>query len=152
MIQWQCKKFDELSKEELFQILKVRQDVFIVEQNCVYEDIDGLDEAAWHLFGFDLDAQESQNISAYLRILDTGVKYEEVSLGRVLIDIQARGSGLGQELMTKAISIVEEEYPNKAIRISAQYHLLNFYAEFGFESVSGPYDEDGIPHIEMLKT
>lgn len=151
MTQWQCKKFDELSKDELFQIIKARQDVFIVEQNCVYKDIDGLDDAAWHLFSFDLDAQGSQYINAYLRILNPGVKYKEVSLGRVLIDIQKRGSGLGQELMAKAISIIEEEFPQQAIRISAQYHLLNFYAEFGFESVSKPYDEDGIPHIEMLK-
>ena len=152
MAQWQCKKFDELSNEELFQIFKTRQDVFIVEQNCAYEDIDGFDEEAWHLIGFDIDAQGSKNIKAYLRILGPGTRYSEISLGRILVDKKQRGSGLGQELMTKAILIVEEKFPHKSIRISAQHHLQHFYAAFEFETVSDPYDEDGIPHIEMLKT
>ena len=151
MTQWQCKKFDELSKEELFQIFKARQDVFIVEQNCAYEDIDGLDEEAWHLIGFNIDAQGSRNIKAYLRILAPRVKYSEISLGRVLVDVNERGSGLGQELIAQAISVAKEKFPDESIRISAQHHLHRFYAKFKFESVSDPYDEDGIPHIEMLK-
>ncbi len=151
MTQWQCKKFDELTKEELYQILKVRQNVFILEQNCAYEDIDGLDDAAWHLIGSDIDALGSLSINAYLRILGPGVKYTEISFGRVLISMHARGFGLGQELVAKAISIINEEFPNQSIKISAQQHLLRFYSAFGFESVSDPYDEDGIAHIEMLK-
>ena len=151
MTQWQCKKFDDLSKAELFQILKARQDVFIVEQNYAYEDIDGLDEEAWHLIGFDIDAQGLRNIKAYLRILAPGVKYSEIFFGRVLVNVNERGTGLGQALITQAISITKEIFPGESIRISAQHHLHRFYTKFKFESASDPYDEDGIPHIEMLK-
>jgi ElaA protein len=151
MVQWLWKVFNELSKKELYQILSLRQQIFIVEQNCVYQDIDNLDETAWHLIGFDIDDRGARNISAYLRVLGPDVKYPEISIGRVLVSMQARDTGLGRALMAKAISILNDKFHDQPIRISAQYHLKGFYSAHGFEQVSETYNEDGIPHIEMFK-
>lgn len=151
MIQWQWKKFNELSTADLYEILKVRQEVFAVEQDCVYQDVDDLDKFSWHLMAWNVSDSVSPGIHAYLRVVFPTYKYREPSIGRVLTVKQARGTGLGKELLRIALLNMEREYKNQPVRISAQQYLQDFYADYGFEKVSEPYDEDGIPHIEMLK-
>jgi ElaA protein len=155
MYQWQLKRFSELSTAELYDILRVRQAVFVVEQECAYLDTDGLDQVSWHLFAQYSDDSNSStddvNIAAYLRIVAPTYKYAEPSIGRVLTLGAVRGQGLGQQLMEKAIAFLALEYPGSAIRISAQEYLLQFYTNLGFIPVSEPYEEDGIPHLEMLR-
>lgn len=151
MIQWQWKNFDELSTADLYEILKVRQEVFAVEQDCVYQDADDLDKFSWHLMGWNVSDSASPGIHAYLRVVFPTYKYREPSIGRVLTVKQARGTGLGKELLGIALLHMEREYRNQSVRISAQQYLQEFYAGYGFEKASEPYDEDGIPHIEMLK-
>ncbi|SHE81405.1 ElaA protein [Microbulbifer donghaiensis] len=150
MVQWQWLGFAELSRDQLYEILRIRQEIFTVEQNCAYQDADGKDQFAWHLAGWKT-ATESPQLLAYLRVVFPGKKYAEPSIGRVLTVAESRGSGLGKELMARAVRLTAEAYPGMPIRISAQQHLKGFYREFGFEQVSVPYDEDGIPHIEMLR-
>ena len=151
MIEWQWAEFGELTTDELYQVLRLRQQVFIVEQNCIYEDLDGLDQGAWHLIGWRAQKGGLRTIDAYLRVLGPGVKYQESSIGRVIVSQSARGSGLGKALMNQALLMISKSLSNAPIRISAQHHLEKFYSEYGFERVSEPYDEDGILHIEMLK-
>ncbi|MFD2229156.1 GNAT family N-acetyltransferase [Alkalimarinus sediminis] len=151
MIEWQWAAFGQLMTDELYQVLRLRQQVFIVEQTCIYEDIDGLDQDAWHLIGWRVDEGGSRTVAAYLRVLNPGVKYKEASIGRVMVSQAERGTGLGKALMRQAMTIMNEKLLTRSIRISAQQHLEAFYLEFGFKRVSEPYDEDGIPHIEMLK-
>ncbi|WP_226660755.1 GNAT family N-acetyltransferase [Microbulbifer aggregans] len=141
--------FNQLSPTELYEILRVRQEVFVVEQDCAYQDVDGKDQRAWHLACWD-DTAESPTLLAYLRVVHPGEKYPEPSIGRVLTSKAARGTGLGKELMRTAIERTRREYPQAPIRISAQLYLNKFYTDLGFEPVSEPYDEDGIPHIEMV--
>lgn len=140
-----------MSADELYEILKVRQEVFVIEQNCIYQDIDELDKTAWHLMAWNLNQPETQKLQAYLRVVFPGCKFKEPSIGRILSVKKVRGTGLGKELLRNVLLRIETEYPNQAIRISAQQHLHKFYALFGFEQVSQPYDEDGIVHIEMLR-
>ena len=147
---WQWVSFEELSREELYEVLKVRQTVFVVEQNCAYQDADDLDPVSWHLMGWH-ESTSGRKLVAYLRVVFPGKKYPEPSIGRVLTMASVRGAGLGQELMCEAISRTVREYPQQSIRISAQHYLEKFYSGLGFETVSDPYDEDGIPHIEMLR-
>ncbi|WP_417330979.1 GNAT family N-acetyltransferase [Halomonas cupida] len=150
MYQWQWKRFEELSLDELYEILRVRQEVFTVEQNCVYQDVDGLDRVAWHLLLQHEGSGGCTDIQGYLRIVYPGHKYSEPSIGRVMTTGAARGRGVGRLLMEKALAFLASEAPGLPIRISAQQYLKTFYAEFGFETVSEPYAEDGIAHIEML--
>ena len=150
MIKWQWSSFDELSLYELYEILKIRQTIFIVEQDCAYQDADDLDQVAWHLIGWHEDAHK-KNMVAYLRVVFPGKKFPEPSIGRVLVAPESRKTGLGKELTAEAIARIAEVYPKSAIRISAQQHLEKFYTDFGFKAVSKPYLEDGIPHIEMLR-
>lgn len=147
MAQWEIKTFEQLSVAEVYEILRVRQEIFVVEQNCPYQDVDGLDNVSWHLFNKE---QESGNILAYLRITFAGHKYSETSIGRVLTTQQARGKGLGKVLIEEAMGFLNKELPGQSIRISAQLYLQKFYEDFGFKVVSEPYDEDDIPHIEMV--
>lgn len=147
MVQWQVKTFEELSTRDMYEILRVRQEVFVFEQNCPYQDVDGLDDVSWHLYQKD---EASDKILAYLRITFAGHKYDEVSIGRVLTTDAARGMGLGKSLIAEAMHFLAEQCPNQPVRISAQLYLQEFYEGFGFKVVSAPYDEDGIPHIEML--
>jgi len=149
-IRWQWSSFDQLTREQLYEILRMRQEVFTVEQDCAYQDADGKDPFAWHLCGWS-DQSESPALLAYLRVVFPGEKYAEPSIGRVLTAASTRGSGLGRELMRRAMENTAREYPNTPVRISAQQYLERFYSGFGFERVSEPYDEDGIPHIEMLR-
>ena len=147
---WSCKKFDELTPHGLYACLQLRNEVFVVEQNCVFQDIDRVDQQAFHLLGWKHDNTERQLV-AYLRCVFPGVKYPEMSLGRVLSTSVVRGTGIGREMLTHAISHAERQFPGLRIRISAQQYLEAFYRSFGFETTSEPYDEDGIPHVEMLR-
>lgn len=141
----QIKAFHELSTLELYEILKVRNEVFVVEQECIYMDIDGKDIDAIHITLID-----NSNIAAYLRVLKPGESYKEASIGRVLVAPQARGKGFAKQAMLEAIKFLTDTCHEKHIRISAQEYLKKFYTDLGFETISEPYDEDGIPHIEML--
>lgn len=151
MIDWQCKAFTQLDVETLFEVLKMRQDVFIVEQNSVYGDIDEWDKSALHLCGYRVDGPASHSLSVYARIIAPGGKFKEAAIGRVIVSPGVRGEGLGVVLMEKGLAICAEEYPGSAVRISAQSHLEAFYQGLGFSTVSAPYDEDGIEHIDMLR-
>ena len=151
-IQWQWKTFAELSVHELYAIMKVRQEVFVIEQNCVYQDVDNLDQTAWHMMAWDINSHKEPQLLAYCRVILPGYKYKELAIGRVLTINQVRRTGLGRELMTKTLSQIASKYPEQLIRISAQLHLEKFYESFDFKQVSEPYDEEGIAHIEMLKT
>ena len=144
-MEWKIKKFEELTVFELYEILKAREEVFIVEQNCIYHDIDSNDQDSYHLF-----LEDEGQIISYLRILPRGVKYDEVSIGRVLTKISHRRKGYGEVLVQKAIDFVEEALGEKEIRISAQSYLRGFYGDLGFKVVSDVYLEDGIDHYEML--
>ena len=147
---WQVKTFQQLTLDELYDALKLRIDVFVVEQTCFYPDLDDLDRhpETLHLFNY-----SDNKIASYLRILPKGLSYNEYpSIGRVIIASHARGTGLGHQLMTKAIEVCQRSFPNQQIKISAQEHLEKFYNQHGFERVSKMYLEDGIPHISMLKS
>jgi ElaA protein len=139
---WHVRTFEELTVAELYAIMALRQRVFVVEQSCAYQDADGLDQASRHVW-----AQRGDVIAAYLRIVPAGVKFEELSIGRVITAPEARGTGIGRELMKRGIAAAG----NVPIRIGAQAHLEKFYGELGFTRASDVYDEDGIPHIEMLR-
>lgn len=143
---WQWCSFDELSVPQLYAILGTRAAVFIVEQNCVYPDIDGFDREAMHLTAWDGD-----DVAAYLRVLAPGKKYREPSIGRVLTAASHRGRGLGRELLAHGIRYTETLFPGEAIHIGAQAYLEAFYGSFGFVRCSDIYIEDGIPHIEMMR-
>jgi len=146
MTAWRFAPFDELGAREVHDILQARTAVFVVEQNCVFQDMDGADPASWHLF-----ARRHGAIAAYCRLVPAGVKFAEPSIGRVLTAGPARGTGLGRDLMREAIRRGGALWPGAAVRIGAQLHLERFYGEFGFARASAPYEEDGIPHIEMLR-
>jgi ElaA protein len=144
-MKWEVKKFNELTGQEVYEILKLRNEVFVVEQQCIYEDCDDKDQKSYHLFG-----EENGVIVAYLRILEKGISYNEISIGRVLTGKMHRGRGLGKQMMLNAIDFIENNLGEKIIRISAQQYLLKFYSDLGFIKVSEMYLEDDIPHIEML--
>jgi ElaA protein len=150
MTKWQWSSFAELSGEQIYEVLAQRQQVFMLEQACLYPDMDGLDPRAHHLLGYRMVDGE-RRLVAYLRCLAPGAKYVEMSLGRVLTTAAARGLGLGRELLAQGIAHAERTHPGHRIRIGAQHHLEPFYAGFGFVTVSAPYDEDGIMHIDMLR-
>ncbi|MBE6678610.1 MAG: GNAT family N-acetyltransferase [Ruminococcaceae bacterium] len=136
------KKFKELTAEELYDIIKLRNAVFVVEQNCVYQDLDGKDKNAFHV-----TLSDDEGIQAYLRVLDGGVSYKEPSLGRIIS--AKRRMGLGTAVVKAGIEVAKEKYGASLIRISAQVQAMPFYESLGFTAVSEVYDEDGIPHREM---
>ena len=138
-----CKRFNELTLEELYQILRARAEVFVTEQNIVYLDMDGIDFSSTHLF-----IKEDGKISSYLRIIDAGVKYPEVSIGRVLTLQPYRGRGYSRKLMERAIEICRQN--SSPIKIEAQSYLTDFYLSLGFRKISEEFILEGIPHIEML--
>lgn len=139
------KKFNELNLEELYEILKIRSQVFVLEQECLYQDLDNKDKKAYHLY-----IREEQKVIAYCRILEKGVSYEEISIGRVLVDENYRGKKIAKELLQNAINFVVSDLKEESIRISAQAYLIELYKSLGFKTVSELYLEDNIPHIEML--
>ena len=154
MTEWQWSAFDDLSVADLYQVLQQRQQVFILEQTCFYNDFDGLDQGAYHLLGWrtaGADGTGERQLAAYLRVLAPGAKYTEMSIGRVLTSASARGSGIGRELLERGIAHAERLHPGHRIRIGAQRYLERFYASFGFVTFSEPYDEDGIIHVDMLR-
>jgi ElaA protein len=150
MIEWQWRSFHELTNVELYEVLAARQQVFVLEQQCFYNDFDGLDPGAHHLLGW-RTVDGKRELVAYLRCLAPGAKYEEMSLGRVLTTMAARRSGAGRELIARGIECAERQHPGHRIKIGAQQYLENFYQGFGFATISEPYDEDGIMHIDMLR-
>ncbi|WHF50712.1 GNAT family N-acetyltransferase [Chryseobacterium gotjawalense] len=143
---WNIKTFDQLSTDELHRILKARIDVFVVEQNCPYPEVDGYDPQAIHLW-----AENNGEVAAYCRIFPAGIKYPESSIGRVLTNYKYRKMNLGKTLMNFAVNTIEARYRRTSIRISAQDYLLAFYAQFGFIPTGKSYLEDDIPHSEMLR-
>lgn len=145
-IDWQTKRFEQLTGGELFTILKLRQAIFVVEQECAYPDIDDTDKVALHFSGY-IDEQ----LTAYARLIKPGVTYEHASIGRIVVAPQFRGSGLGRTLMQAAIKKIEQVYPGQNQKIGAQQHLEAFYNSLGFKTISDMYMEDGIPHIDMLR-
>lgn len=151
MLHWRFAPFDKLSPREVHDLLRARSDVFVVEQACVFPDVDGRDPQCWHLLGR-ASASIDSPVLAYCRLVPPGVKYDEPSIGRVLTTAAGRGQGAGRELMDEAISRLEALWPGRAIRIGAQQYLEKFYASFGFVRVSEPYDEDGILHIDMVRS
>ena len=144
-MEFKIKSFKELTKEELYKILEARIGVFVIEQNCPYQECDNKDQKSFHLY-----AQDENEIKAYLRIIPAGISYSEPSVGRVLVNKNYRRSGIGAEMMKKAIEFVKDNFSEDKLRISAQEYILDFYRKLGFEVVSDRYLEDGIPHFEMI--
>lgn len=143
---WQLKTFDELTVPGLYAILRLRSEIFVVEQNCVFLDMDNKDQLSWHLMGWDND-----QLLAYTRLVPPGVSYECPSIGRVVTSPKARGTGLGKLLMKKSIEEITRIYGKTPIQIGAQFHLKKFYTSLGFIQTSDIYEEDGIEHIEMTR-
>lgn len=145
-IRWEFKTFEELTPEKLYLILAERQAVFVVEQNCPFQEADGIDDKAWHLLGW-----KDNRLVAYARIVHPGAKFAEPSIGRIITTRFGRGKGFGIALMHESIERTEQLFPGKNIALSAQLYLEKFYNKFGFERFSGIYEEDGIPHIDMIR-
>ena len=144
-MEWKIKSFEELTADEIYDILKLRCEVFIVEQHCFYQDVDMRDRHAYHVMALD-----NGSIASYLRILQKGVSYPEASIGRVLTARKYRHRGIGRELMQRAMDYITGEMGEREIRISAQVYLRGFYECLGFEPVSEIYSDAGVDHIEMF--
>ncbi len=149
-ITWQLCPFEQLTTTQLYAILTLRQQVFVVEQQCVYQDCDGQDKNARHLFGWD-DGYEQSALVAYLRIRPPEKEGDSPAIGRIVIHPEMRGKGLGKEIMARCLRAIDEMYPNSVVTLSAQQYLIRFYEYFGFYIASEGYDEDGIPHIRMIR-
>lgn len=143
---WNVQKFEELTVKQMYTYLQLRVNVFVVEQQCPYPELDGYDEEAFHLAYI-----ENEKLLAYARILPKGVKYNRISIGRVIVDQEVRGRGVAKELMKKSLSVIQQKWPQQEVQLQAQSHLRDFYGSFGFEAVSDDYVEDGIPHVDMVK-
>jgi ElaA protein len=146
-IQWHIKLYKELTVDELYLILQLRNSVFIVEQNCPYQDLDNKDRKSMHLWA----VNDKGEVLAYSRLLPQGVSYPQASIGRVVTGIQSRGLGLGRELMQQSLDVLYNLWGMQPVRIGAQLYLKVFYESLGFIQTSEAYMEDGIPHIEMVK-
>ena len=144
-LSWEWKSFTDLHRDEIYEILKFRQEIFVVEQKSWYLDVDGLDQVSLHLL-----VRNKENLIGYLRLTPPGKKYFEISIGRVSIQFEYRGEGLGNQLLTMGIEKGKEVYGSGSFRISAQEYLISYYKNHGFKAQGSPYDEDGIPHVEML--
>ncbi|MEY8781525.1 GNAT family N-acetyltransferase [Allomuricauda sp. XS_ASV26] len=140
------KTFNQLTTEELYQILRLRSEVFVVEQDCVYQDVDNKDQKALHIIG-----TKNGEIVAYTRIFKPGDYFNNVSIGRVVVSQDQRKYGLGKRIMQASLAAIDQRFPNQPIEISAQSYLLKFYTELGFKVTGEEYLEDGIPHRRMLK-
>jgi ElaA protein len=146
MPQWIWKTFHQLSLEQLYAVIHLRQQVFVIEQQCLYPDADGFDAASMHCLGYD----QQGVLVAYARILPPGVRYAEPSIGRVIVAGQLRARGIGEELMKQTLLQAAALYPDASVRISAQARLERFYRKLGFTRVGELYDDVGIAHIDML--
>lgn len=140
----QVKTFEQLSKEELYEILRARTAIFVVEQECAYQEVDNKDQIALHVIG-----TENGRVIAYSRIFKAGDYTDEASIGRVLVDVDRRNEGLGQEIMEVSMKAVKKHFIADTMVVSAQRYLVKFYKDLGFTVVGEPYLEDGIPHIKM---
>ena len=145
-LRWQWCTLHELSAAELYAVLAARSAVFVVEQNCPYQDADGYDLDAQHLIVW-----SGASVAAYLRVIAPRVKFEERSIGRIITSRAFRGTGLGRALIAGALARLDEHHPGEPVRIGAQARLQAFYESFGFRQASAVYMEDAIPHIEMLR-
>jgi ElaA protein len=147
-LSFSCLPFSSLSSKDLYQIIQLREKVFIVEQECAYLDCDGKDIQSYHLSGF-LD----KSLIAYARLVPAGISYDNfASIGRIVVHEKYRSFGIGKKLVEKSIQYCHKLFPNKKIKISAQCYLKDFYQELGFAAVGDEYQEDGIPHITMIFT
>ena len=144
-MEWINKHFDELTLTELYEILHLRNEVFIVEQNCPYQDLDHKDHKCWHLMCW-----ENNKLLAYTRLVPPGISFTEPSIGRVVTSPTVRRSGIGKILMDRSITECHKLFGKQPIRIGAQSYLIKFYQSLGFSIASDEYLEDGIPHVEML--
>ena len=146
-LNWVCKHYDELGKAELYQLIQLRVEIFVVEQDCPYQDLDGKDPSAYHLMGKD----DQGEIVAYTRLLAPGVSYPNyASIGRVVVSEKVRKFGFGKTLMRRSVDACKELFPIHDIKISAQTYLSRFYTELGFNAIGEEYLEDGIPHVAMI--
>jgi len=145
-IVWNTKTFDQLTTNELYDLLRLREQVFIIEQNSIYADIDNKDQRAIHILG-----KHNQKIIAYSRLFNAGDYFETTSIGRVVVDKKYRKHKIGKILMEKSIAEIENQFFKTTITISAQCYLVDFYQSLGFKSVGKSYIEDGIPHIQMIR-
>jgi ElaA protein len=153
-LEWRWKKFDSLTSLEVYSMLAARSAVFVVEQNCVYGDIDGLDVGAWHLLVYGPAAagratDSDAPLAGYLRVLLPDADDTDVRIGRVLTTQAFRGIGLGNAMLERALVHIRSQWPDTAIRLHAQAHLQKFYGAFGFAPASDIHDDDGIPHVWM---
>ncbi|WP_407271993.1 GNAT family N-acetyltransferase [Radiobacillus sp. PE A8.2] len=144
-MEWQLKTFEQLSTSELYSILKARVDVFVVEQNCPYPEVDNVDQACLHLF-----SEKNGEIIAYARLIPSEILYPQASIGRVLIHKAHRGHGYAHQLMKKAIEVINDDRKQSAIKLHGQEYLRHFYGSFGFKEITEVYLEDNIPHVDML--
>ena len=142
---WSLKKFNDLTPQELYAIIQLRNEVFVVEQTCVYQDADNKDQQSYHFMGF-----ENEKLVAYTRIVPPGISYKDVSIGRVVTSSSIRRKGIGKELMQRSIDEVYKLFGKVPIHIGAQLYLKKFYSSLGFQQSSDTYLEDGIEHIEMM--
>ena len=157
---WICQSFDELGTRGLYRALRLRSEVFVIEQRCIYLDPDGLDEHAWHLQGLAPGAEGADGadgidgaeaLVAYARLLPPEIGNGSARIGRVITAQAARGGGLGRALMSQAVAECQRLWPGRPIELGAQAHLRDFYGSFGFHAISDVYDEDGIPHVDMRR-
>lgn len=146
MLEIQTKTFQELTTVQLYQILQLRSEVFVVEQNCVYQDIDGKDDKALHVLGY-----KNKKLVAYTRIFKPGFYFNQASIGRVVVQVNERKHQYGYAIMKTSIDAIKNTYNETTIKISAQTYLKKFYTNLGFQEIGDGYLEDGIPHINMVK-
>jgi ElaA protein len=146
MLQIVTKDFDKLSTNELYDVLQLRAEVFVVEQDCVYQDVDGKDHKAWHILGY-----KNMKLVAYTRIFKAGDYFKEASIGRVVVAKNQRQYKYGYEIMNASINAIKEHFNETTIKISAQCYLKRFYNNLGFIETGEEYLEDGIPHMAMIK-
>ncbi|WP_458404785.1 GNAT family N-acetyltransferase [Methanobrevibacter sp.] len=144
-MEWILKKFNQLTPDELYEIIKLRVEIFIVEQNCPYQDLDDKDLVSYHLF-----LKDNDEIIAVLRIIPEYVSYDEMSIGRVVVKKTHRGRGIAKSMMKKAMEFIVNDLGKNSIRLSGQAYLTDFYQELGFKKVSDEYLEDGIKHFQFL--
>ncbi len=148
--EWQWSTFDQLDVHQLYALLALRQEVFVVEQACLFQDIDGADQASWHLLGWQVHDGKPALV-AYLRCIPPGIKGPEAAIGRVVNAASARGTGLGRELFAQGLERTLQVYPGQPICLAAQQRLEGFYASFGFVTCSAAYLEDDIWHVDMRR-
>lgn len=145
-LRFKWSRMEAMTALEMYEVIKARESVFVVEQQCAYQDADGADPQSWHLC-----VLLNEELAAYARVVEPGVKYKEPSIGRVITLKKFRNLQIGRALVAEAIAFAESNFQGLGIRIGAQAHLQNFYGSLGFQSVGDIYDDDGIPHMEMFK-